>query len=68
MYIMSPPGLSFAPMYMKDTHSIESNEKSIFQFLQFLFFELWLLIFTIYQKFTDQKKSCSKVAKFTGKL
>ena len=38
---------------MKDAHSAESNEESIFQFL---FFELWLIIFTNYQKFTDQIK------------
>ena len=32
-------------IYMKDAHSAESNEKSIFRFL---FFELWLIVFTIH--------------------
>ena len=42
---------------MKDVQSAEFNEKSIFRFL---FFELWLIIFTIYQKFIDQKKVVQK--------
>ena len=58
----------FAPIFMKDAHSDESNEKSIFRFLRFLIFELWLITFIIYQKYTDQNKSCSKVFKFTGKM
>ena len=32
-------------IYVKDAHSAESNEKSIFRFL---FFELWLIVFTIH--------------------
>ena len=32
------------PIFMKDAHSAESNEKSIFRFL---FFELWLILFTV---------------------
>ena len=43
----------------------ESNEKLIFRFL---FFELWLIVFTISQKFTVQKKCCAKVVKITGKI
>ena len=35
-----------APIFMKDAHSAESHEKPIFRFLTF---ELWLIIFTIYQ-------------------
>ena len=51
--ICRPPPLSFAPIFMKDVHSAESNEKYIFRYL---FFELWLIVFTIYQKITDHKK------------
>ena len=47
---------------MCSAHSTESNEKTIFGFL---FSELWLIVFTMYQKFTYQKKSCQKVTKFT---
>ena len=57
----SPPiPLSLTPISMKDAHSAQSNEKSIFRFLQFIFFELWLIVFTIYQIFSDEKmfKSC----------
>ena len=43
--ICRPPPLSFAPIFMKDVHSAESNEKYIFRYL---FFELWLIVFTIY--------------------
>ena len=46
--------LSFAPIFMKEAHSAESNEKSIFRFLQFLFFQLWLIVFT----FKKKKKLC----------
>ena len=35
-------------IYMKDAYSSESNEKSIFRFFLFLFFELWLIVSTIY--------------------
>ena len=49
--------LSFAPIFMKDAPSAESIEKSI---SRFLFFELWLIVFTIYQKFTDKKKGVQK--------
>ena len=42
----SPPcPFRSTPIFMKDAYSAESNEKSIFQFL---FFELWLIVFTIY--------------------
>ena len=34
------PPLSFAPIFMKDVQCSESNEKSIFRFFLFLFFEL----------------------------
>ena len=51
--MQTPLPLSFAPIFMKDMHSAESNEKSIFRFL---ILELWLIVFTIYQKFTDQQK------------
>ena len=37
--------LRIAPVFMKDAHSAESNENSMFRFL---FFELWLIVFTIY--------------------
>ena len=38
--------LSFAPIFMKDAHSAESNEKSIFQFLRFLVFEIWSFLYS----------------------
>ena len=41
----TPLPLRIAPIFMKDAHSAESNEKSIFRFL---FFELWLIVFIIY--------------------
>ena len=40
-----PPTFSFAPIFMIDVHSAESNKKSIFLFL---FLKLWLIVFTIY--------------------
>ena len=46
-------------IYMKDVHSAESNEKSYFRFL---FFELWLIVFTIYGDTSappTKKQSCS---------
>ena len=65
-YSLSPlPLLSFALIIMKEVYSIESKEKKIFQYL---FFELWLIVFTIYSHIPGvpptKKKSCSKVAKF----
>ena len=60
-----PPPLSFDPIFMKDAECAESNEKSIFRFL---FFELWLIVFTIYQKITYQKELFFKRFKFTGKM
>ena len=51
-----PPPLSFASSFMIDAHSAESNEKYNFRFIRFLFYELWLIVFTIYQKFTDRKQ------------
>ena len=37
-----------APISMIDEHIAESNEKLIYRFFLFLFFELWLIVFTIY--------------------
>ena len=57
-YSLSPlPLLSFALIIMKEVYSIESKEKKIFQYL---FFELWLIVFTIYQKCTDEKNVVQK--------
>ena len=56
---------------MKDARSAESNEKSYFRFFRFLFFELWLIVFTIYgdtQSVPPTKKKLFKVIKFTGKM
>ena len=39
---MQIPPLSFNPIFMKDAQYAKSNEKSIFLFFQFLFFELSL--------------------------
>ena len=54
---------------MKDAHSAESNEKSYFRFV---FPVLWLIAFTIYGDTPcvppTNENSCSKVAKFTGKM
>ena len=35
-------------IYMENPRSAESNEKSYFRFFQFLFFELWPIVYTIY--------------------
>ena len=54
---------------LKDAHCVESNENSI---SLFLFFKLWLIIFSIYWwhiwifKCLNDQKNRSKVAKFTG--
>ena len=45
--MQTPPHTSFAPIFMKDTQSTESNDKSNFRFL---FFELWLIVSTIYKQ------------------
>ena len=42
------PILRISHINMKDAHSAEANEKSYFSFVLFLFFELWLIVFTIY--------------------
>ena len=39
--ICRPPSRRIAPVFMKDAHSAESNEKSIFRFLQLLVSEVW---------------------------
>ena len=41
---------TFAPIFMKDAHSVESNEIWIFRFFLFLFFEL--IVFTIKERHT----------------
>ena len=33
---------------MTDAHCAETKEKLIFQFIRFLFSELWLIVFTIF--------------------
>ena len=43
--ICRPPTLRSSHIYMKDAHSAESYEKSHFRFS---FFELWLILLTIY--------------------
>ena len=54
-------------IYMKDSYYVDPNGKSNFRFL---FFELWLLVFTIFGDtyVTDFKKYISKLAKCTGKM
>ena len=52
--------LSFAPIYMKDAPSAESIEKSI---SRFLFFELWLIVFTIYWGHTWNFKCITDIKK-----
>ena len=65
----SPPPLRSGHIHMKDAHSAESNEKSYFRFL---FFQLWLIVFTINGDTPGvpptKKIGCSKVAKFTGNM
>ena len=41
-------------IYMKDAQCAETNERSIFLFLSFLFFELWSIL---YLEFTESYKS-----------
>ena len=43
-----PSTVSFTPIFMIDTQSAESNEKLIVWFFLYLFFELWLDVFSIY--------------------
>ena len=68
---MQTPPLGSSDIYMKDTHCVEPNEKSIFRFL---FSELWLILFTIFgdtPEFPNVlpiKINRSNVAKFTGKM
>ena len=42
---MQTPLLRNGQILMKDAHSAESNENCIFRFL---FFKIWLIVFTIY--------------------
>ena len=65
MQIDQHPFLSFAPLFMIDAHSAESNGKSIFLFL---FFELWLIVYTIYGDTPSLAPTKKKVVKFTGKI
>ena len=53
--MQAPSPLRSGNICMKDAHSAESNEKSIFRFL---FFELWLIVFTIY----GESPGCSCVS------
>ena len=58
-------------IFMKDAQCAETNEKYIFRFFRFLFFELWSILFTISSCFTiinNQKKKSSTVVKFTWKM
>ena len=48
-----PPSLRSDHIYMTDAHSAESNENSYFRFL---FFELQLIVLTIYQYDTSTSK------------
>ena len=54
-------------IYMKDTHSAEPNEKSIFRVIYNCIdnFQVCRLNFQVYRQ---PKKISSKVAKFTGKM
>ena len=45
---MQTPTSQRGHIYMKDAHCGETNEKSIFQVLRCLFFELWLILFAIF--------------------
>ena len=56
-------------IYRREAQWAETNEKSIFQFVRFSFFELWLIVFTIYMCVTSQKKISRSIAvKFTEKM
>ena len=56
-----PLPLGIAPIFMKEAHSAESNQKCIFQIL---YFELWLIVFTIHKNLPTKKL----LFKFTGKI
>ena len=45
--VMQTPILPFCfdPIFMKDAHSAQSNEKCISDFYVFFFLELWLIVF-----------------------
>ena len=45
-----PPSLRRGHIYKKEAQYTENNEKLIFLFLQFLFFELWSIL---YSKFLE---------------
>ena len=53
-----PPLFRRGHIYMKETHSAESNEKSC---IRFLYFELWLIVFTIYGGTTSVSLTKKKV-------
>ena len=46
-----PHILSNGHIYMKDAQCAKTNEKIIFRFMRILFFELWLILFTIFKCF-----------------
>ena len=70
---MQTPPLRSGRIYIKDTHCGEPNEKLIFQFL---FFDLWLIVFTIFKSVTSISKSVTnqknkirtKVTRFPKKM
>ena len=66
--MQTPSPLRNDNICMKDAHSAESDEKSYFRFL---FFELWLILITIYGDTLCvqlTKKKSSKVAKIIEKM
>ena len=66
-----PPTLRSGPIFMIDADTAESNGKSIFQVL---FFESWLIVFTIlrdtlgFPSVSPTEKNRSKVVKFTAEM
>ena len=46
--MQTPTAFRSGHIYMKDAHNSESIEKPHFRFFRYLFFELWLIVFTIY--------------------
>ena len=65
----SPSTLCFAPIFMMDAHSTESNEISIFIFYVIAdFFSQFMSDTGIFKCVANRKKNLSKVVKFTKKM
>ena len=58
---METPPLKNGQILMKDAQCAETKEKSVFQFLRFLFFELLRILFIIFECFRPTKNETENV-------